>query len=103
MKSFTELELRVIRWAEARKIIPTDNAGQVMHQITDHVEFLGDAHCEDNKEAVKRAVGMAVAALIVYCDLSGTSIRECLDGAYSEFKNVEDIELAEAFALLINK
>lgn len=103
MKTFNELELRVIRWAEARKIIPDMNSGQVMHQFTSMVDDLNDAHCGDNKEGVKHSIGHAMAILIVYCDLNGLSIRECLNQAYDQFKNVKGVAMSDGSILLNNQ
>ena len=94
MKSLSELELRVIRWAEARKIIPNSTAQTQLMKTVSELGELCDAEIKGDMEGIEDGVGDVLVTLILYCDLRGTSIRKCLDGAYDQIKNRKGTLLA---------
>ena len=81
------VEINVIRWAEARKIIPHAMAStQLMKAITEMGELV-DAELKDNMPEIKDAVGDVMVCLINYCALKDISLVKCLEGAYEEIKD----------------
>ena len=85
--SFNQLEIDVIRWAEARKIIPNAKAyTQLMKTGSEYGELL-DAEIKNDIAGIKDGVGDVLVTLIIYCDLKGISITDCLLLAYDEIKN----------------
>ena len=81
------VEINVIRWAEARKIIPHASASsQLMKAVTEMGELV-DAELKDNMPEIKDAVGDVMVCLINYCALKDISLVKCLEGAYEEIKD----------------
>jgi len=85
--SYRTIELEVIRWAEARRIIP--NAKPVSQLLKAMSEFgeLADAEGKGDLAAIKDAVGDVMVCLINYCTLHDIDLVACLEGAYNEIKH----------------
>ena len=81
------VEIDVIRWAEARKIIPNARpSSQLMKAVTEMGELV-DAELKDNMPEIKDAVGDVMVCLINYCALKEINLTQCLKGAYNEIKD----------------
>lgn len=87
MSSFSELELSVIRWAEARRIIPNSTAVAQWHKACEEMEELGQALDYDELSAIKDGVGDVVVCLINLCALKDIDLVSCLELAYNEIKD----------------
>ncbi len=84
---YRNIEIQVIRWAEARKIIPNATpVSQLLKAISEMGE-LADAEGKKDIEAVKDAVGDVVVCLINYCALRDIDLVDCLRGAYDQIKD----------------
>jgi NTP pyrophosphatase (non-canonical NTP hydrolase) len=110
--SYRELELEVIRWAEARKIIPRstpvaqtrktleesgelleaaaalkvcDDLAKLFPELSDRVDFVG--YRLGWLEKFKDAVGDTYVTVINACALADVDAVSCLAGAYNEIKN----------------
>jgi NTP pyrophosphatase (non-canonical NTP hydrolase) len=79
--------MQVIRWAEARKIIPNATPTSQLMKLVSEVGELCDAEGKKNLEKVKDGVGDVVVCLINYCALKDIDLVECLAGAYEEIKD----------------
>lgn len=87
MKSLTDLELSVIRWAEARCIIPNARpAVQLMKAVSEMGE-LCDAEIKGDLPGIIDGCGDVLVCLIIYCDLRGITLGQCLNDAYDEIKD----------------
>lgn len=85
--SYEAVEIDVIRWAEARKIIPRSNpAAQLLKAVSEMGE-LADADIKNNLPDIKDAIGDVMVCLINYCVLRDISLVQCLKGAYEEIKD----------------
>ena len=85
--SYEIVELDIIRWAEARQIIPNAKPySQVLKAVSEMGE-LADAENKGDMDGIKDAVGDVVVCLINYCALRDISLVECLKGAYNEIKD----------------
>lgn len=85
--SYEIVELDVIRWAEARQIIPNAKPySQVLKAVSEMGE-LADAENKGDMDGIKDAVGDVVVCLINYCALRDIDLVECLKGAYNEIKD----------------
>lgn len=85
--NFNILELEVLRWAEARKIIPNSTpAAQLMKTMSELGE-LADATIKNNMGEVTDGVGDVLVTLIIYCALQDISMVKCLEWAYDEIKD----------------
>jgi NTP pyrophosphatase (non-canonical NTP hydrolase) len=81
------LELEIIRWAEARKIIPNSTpVAQYLKAVSEMGE-LADALNKKDMAATKDAVGDTLVCLINMCALLDIDMIDCLKGAYDEIKD----------------
>lgn len=85
--TYRELEIEVIRWAEARKIIPNATPVAQLMKMVSEVGELCDAEGKKNDEAIKDAVGDVIVCLINYCALKDIDLVTCLGLAYEQIKN----------------
>ena len=100
--SYAETELKVIRWSEARHIIPNSTplaqAFKAVEEINELVDALRDG---SNIDAID-AVGDTVVCLINVCALLDVNLEDCLEAAYEQIKdrkgsmNAEGIFVKEA-------
>lgn len=81
------LEIEVIRWAEARKIIPNSTPVAQYLKAASEMGELADALNKKDMPAVKDAVGDTLVCLINMCALLDIDMVDCLRGAYEEIKD----------------
>lgn len=87
MATYRELEIEVIRWAEARQIIPNSTpVAQYLKAISEMGE-LADALNKKDMGAVKDAVGDTLVCMINMCALLDIDMVSCLELAYNEIKD----------------
>ncbi len=85
--TYHEVEMEIIRWAEARKIIPyATPASQLLKAVAEMGE-LADAEGKRNLPGIKDGVGDVLVCLINYCALHNIDMVECLVAAYLEIKD----------------
>jgi hypothetical protein len=87
MSSFSEVELDVIRWSEARKIIPNSTALAQSIKAVEEINELVDALRDGNKFDAIDAVGDTVVCLINVCALLDVNLVDCLEAAYNQIKD----------------
>ena len=87
MSSFAEVELDVIRWSEARKIIPNSTPLAQSIKAVEEINELVDALREGNKFDAIDAVGDTVVCLINVCALLDVNLVDCLEAAYETIKH----------------
>jgi NTP pyrophosphatase (non-canonical NTP hydrolase) len=85
--NYEMVEIEVIRWAEARKIIPNAKPYTQLLKTFSEMGELADAEIKDNMPEIKDAVGDVMVCLINYCALKDINLVECLQGSYQEIKN----------------
>lgn len=85
--SYSEVELNVIRWAEARGIIPNSTAVAQYKKAYEEMDELGLALDTNDMAAIKDGVGDVVVCLINLCALLDIDLVNCLAGAYEEIKD----------------
>jgi len=81
------VEINVIRWAEARRIIPNAKPYTQLLKAFSEMGELADAEIQDNMPKIKDGVGDVLVTLINYCALKDISLVKCLEGAYNEIKD----------------
>ena len=87
MTSFSILQLEILRWAEARKIIPNSTPqAQLLKTVEELGELVG-AVVRGNREAAVDGFGDVLVTLIIASDLMGIDITRALEAAYNEIKN----------------
>ena len=85
--SFADLELKVIRWAEDRLIIPNSNPRAQAEKTQEELFELNAALDMKDREAMKDAYGDILVTLIIGADLAGLDMCSCLEHAYQQIKN----------------
>ena len=87
MEAYRIVELEVLRWAEARKIIPRSTAmAQAIKTHEELGELLSALHRGDKDEIVD-AYGDILVTLIIGADLAGVDLVEALNHAYAQIKD----------------
>ena len=87
MASFSETEMKVVRWAEARRIIPNSTPmAQAIKTLEEVTELLSAIQRGDQAE-MRDAYGDVLVTLIVGAALADTDIKDCLAEAYETIKD----------------
>ena len=81
------LEQKVIGWAKDRKIIPNATPEAQFLKAVSEMGELADALNKRQRAEMQDAIGDVVVCLINLCALEGTSLQECLQGAWNEIKD----------------
>jgi len=85
--SFASVEMRVIQWSEARKIIQNQQPATALLKLVSEVGELADAEAKGNESEQVDAVGDVMVCLINYCAIKGYDLTSCLEVAYEEIKD----------------
>lgn len=87
MSSYSEVEMQVVQWAEARRIIPNAQPGTQLFKSFSEMGELADAHIKGDKAKIIDGVGDVMVTLIIYCALNDLDLVSCLYAAYDEIKD----------------
>lgn len=87
MATYAAVESDVIRWSEARKIIPNSTPATQLLKAFSEMGELADATTKGNREDAMDAVGDVLVCLINYCALQDFNLVDCLELAYNEIKD----------------
>ena len=87
MPSFNELELKVLRWAEARQIIPNSSSQVQALKLVSEVGEFCDAVIKKDRDGVIDGLGDVLVVLIILADLESLNLLSCLESAYNEIKD----------------
>jgi len=85
--SYSEIEMKVVQWGEARGIVQNATALSQAIKTLEEVTELFDAINKKNIDEAKDAVGDIVVTLIMVCAVLDVDLVECLHGAYNEIKD----------------
>jgi len=85
--SFNETEMKVIQWAESRRIIPNSTPLAQAIKTLEEVAELLSAIQRGNCVEMRDAYGDVLVTLIVGAALSDMDIKECLEEAYQTIKD----------------
>lgn len=85
--SYADIEMKVIQWSEARKIIPNSSPEIQLLKAMSELGELADATIKKDQEAVIDAVGDVMVCLINYCALQDLNLVNCMEVAYDQIKN----------------
>lgn len=92
--SYSQVELEIIRWAEARKIIPNSNPSTQLLKAMSELGELADATIKNDRPAIHDGVGDVMVCLINYCALQDIDLVTCIKLAYGEIKDRKGTLLA---------
>lgn len=87
MSTFSEVEMNVIRWSEARRIIPNATPESQFLKAVAEMGELADALNKGDMAGIKDGVGDVLVCLINFCALQDLSMTQCLELAYNEIKD----------------
>ena len=87
MATYTELEMLIVRWAEARKIIPNSNPLAQAIKTTEEMAELLTAINKGDREAAIDAYGDVLVTLIIGATLADLNLVSCLEKAWLEIKD----------------
>jgi NTP pyrophosphatase (non-canonical NTP hydrolase) len=87
MSTYADVELKIIRWAEARKIIPNAKPYTQLMKAVSELGELCDAELKNDAAGIADGVGDVAVCLINYCALKDINLVDCLNAAYSEIKD----------------
>jgi len=85
--SYANVEMRIIQWAEARRIIPNSNPDVHLLKAVSEMGELADATIKNDKEAIVDSVGDVMVCLVNYCALQDINLVDCMEVAYDQIKN----------------
>lgn len=85
--SYSEYEMKVIQWSEARRIIPNSTPAAQWKKGMEEMKELKDAIDANDIDALKDGVGDVVVCLINLCALADVDLVDCLGLAYEEIKD----------------
>ena len=91
MATYADLELHVIRWSEARRIIPNSTPQAQLLKALSEMGELADATLKGNREDAMDGVGDVLVCLINYCALQDFNMVDCLEMAYNQIKDRKGI------------
>lgn len=94
MTTYADVEMNIVRWAEARKIIPNSNSQTQLLKAVSEMGELADATIKQDGPAIIDGVGDVMVCLIVYCALLDINLVGCMEVAYQEIKNRKGTLLA---------
>ena len=85
--SYANIELEIIRWSEARKIIPNSTAETQLLKAVSEIGELCDATIKQDRENMIDSVGDVMVCLINFCALEELNLVHCMQVAYDQIKN----------------
>jgi NTP pyrophosphatase (non-canonical NTP hydrolase) len=85
--SYSEVEMKVIQWSEARKIIPNSTPRAQAMKAVEEINELVDALGKDDRVEAIDAIGDTVVCLINVCALLDVDLVNCLKAAYEQIKD----------------
>ena len=85
--SYAEIEMKVVQWSEARKIITNSTPLAQWKKAAEELDELKDALKKDNLYEAIDAVGDTVVCLINICALLDVNLTDCLEAAYNQIKD----------------
>lgn len=77
----------VTEWAKDRKIIPNSTPIAQLMKTMSELGELADATLVRDKEAIKDGIGDIIVTLIIYAQLQGLTVHDCLAHAYAVIKD----------------
>lgn len=85
--SYREVEMDILRWAEARRIIPNSTPQAQFMKAVSEMGELSDAITKNDLEAAQDAVGDVMVCLVNMCALLDLDVVDCMTHAYNEIKD----------------
>lgn len=78
---------RVLNWAEDREIIPNAKPHVQLMKTGSELGELFDAEIKGDMPGIIDGIGDVLVTLIIYAELRGLDLTDCLASAYNEIKD----------------
>lgn len=85
--SYASVEIDILHWAEARRIIPNATASTQLLKMVSELGELSDATIKGNKPEIVDGVGDVMVCLVIYCALQDIDLVKCMKSAYETIKD----------------
>lgn len=85
--SYADVELDIIRWSEARRIIPNSTPETQLLKAISELGELADATIKKEPAKIRDGVGDVMVCLVNYCALQDINLVDCMKEAYAEIKD----------------
>ena len=85
--SYSQVEMEIIQWAEARKIIPNSSPETQLLKAVSELGELADATIKKERDKIIDGVGDVMVCLVNYCALQDIDLVTCMKIAYDEIKH----------------
>lgn len=85
--SYSDVEMKVIQWAEARQIIPNSTPAIQLLKLMSELGELSDATIKNDFDNIKDGVGDVMVCLINYCALQDIDLVDCIKSAFREIQH----------------
>jgi NTP pyrophosphatase (non-canonical NTP hydrolase) len=85
--SFAQVEMAVIQWAEARKILPNATSQTQLLKTVSELGELADALIKGDREGVIDGLGDVLVTLIIVAAKEDLDLTSCLESAYNQIKH----------------
>jgi len=85
--SYSMIEMDILRWSEARKIIPNSTPETQLLKAMSEMGELADATIKKDHDTIVDSVGDVMVCLINYCALQNINLVSCMQVAYDQIKN----------------
>lgn len=85
--SYAQVEMSILQWAEARKIVPNAKPHTQLMKAVSELGELCDAELKGDMDGIKDGVADVIICLINYCALRDLDLVSCLKLGYDEIKN----------------
>jgi NTP pyrophosphatase (non-canonical NTP hydrolase) len=87
MTTYANIEMLIVQWAEARKIIPNSTPATQLLKAVSEMGELADATIKNDRDGILDAVGDVMVCLVNYCALQDINLVSCMEVAYDQIKN----------------
>jgi NTP pyrophosphatase (non-canonical NTP hydrolase) len=85
--SYSDIEMKVVQWGEARQIVQNSTPAAQAIKTQEELDELVDAIRNGDREAMKDAYGDILVTLVMGCACADLDLVECFKGAYNEIKD----------------
>jgi len=85
--SYASVEMQIVQWAEARKIIPNSSPEIQLLKAMSELGELADATIKKDRDGITDGIGDVMVCLVNYCALQDVDLVTCMKFAYGEIKN----------------
>lgn len=85
--SYADVEMKVIQWAEARRILPNSTSQTQLLKTMSELGELADAIIKRDRPGIVDGLGDVLVTLIIVAAKEDVDLVACLKSAYNEIKD----------------